>query len=149
MKKIILMSVLTLSILSYSISSSASKLLGVEVTYIKGTKEWNATKTAVECIGKGVCEFTIKGGIGLAYQSGGDGIGTLGFTEDGKFGLLVPTDVASDPYWKETFSNGTLYIGKDITISNDIKSKLKNCPQYIKAGNYKYKVDKNSILVMF
>ncbi len=149
MKKIILMGFLTIIGLTYSVSSSAFKLLGVEVKYVKGTREWNATKTEAICVGKGMCEITVKGNIGMAYQSGGDGIGTLGFTDGGQFGMTFPKEMLADPYWKETFANGYIYIGKDIELGSDIQSKLKNCPRYIKAGNYKYQIQDGLVLVLF
>lgn len=127
-------------------SASASKIFGIEVKVVKGTKEWNADRTAIECVGKGFCELTIKVSVsGPEPQS----IGTLGWIDDSTFGLSVPASILRDSKWSDTFENGFVTIQKDLLISSDIASQIKNCPSTIKAGKYRYKLDGNSVYVYF
>jgi hypothetical protein len=143
MKKLILMLVVLMGVI---VDVSAIKLFGIEIHVKKGTLEWDATRTFTECVGKGLCEFTIKGSadIGGIYSGG-----TLGFDESGRFGLSLPKELLQDPRWSDTFVRGQVTINKDIYLSNEITSKIRNCPTKIKAGIYSISQEGNFIFIFF
>jgi len=57
MKKLILFLIAFVSIVT---ESSAFRIGGVEFSWKRGKPEWNATKTDVFCVGRGMCTGTIK-----------------------------------------------------------------------------------------
>ena len=127
-------------------SAMASAIIGIQVEVKKGTKEWNADHTEVLCVGKGLCEISIKATIGSpAAQM----IATLGWIDGGSFGLSCPATILRDANWMDTFENGVVIIQQDLAITPDIASQIKNCPSVIKAGKYRYKQDGNSVYVYF
>ena len=53
--------VFILSMLMSIISmESQAKLFGISINFKKGVKEWNATKTETECVGRGLCELSFS-----------------------------------------------------------------------------------------
>lgn len=131
-------------------SNASAKLFGLGVTFKKGTKEWNATKTAADCIGKGLCELVITFDPPLGYYQSGDNVnGLVGNDENGNFGIAFPIEILKDRFWSDTFTGGFLFIGSNIAISNEIKSKVKNCPDLIKSGSYSYRVADGQVIVLF
>lgn len=144
MKKLILMLVVLMGVIVDV--SAGIKLFGIEIHVKKGTLEWDATKTKTECVGKGLCEITIKGGADIGGVFSG---GILGFDESGRFGLSLPKEVLQDPKWSDTFVRGQVTIFKDIYLSNDITSKIRNCPVKIKAGTYSIIQEGNLIFIFF
>lgn len=127
-------------------SATAAKIFGIEVKVVKGTKEWNADRTAIECVGKGFCEITIKATLGGPEPQL---LGTLGWIDGSSFGFSVPASILRDSKWSDTFVNGFVTIQKDVLISPDISSQIKNCPNTIKAGKYRYSVDGGNVYVYF
>ena len=122
-------------------AKDASALFGIKIHFEKGTKQWNADHTVVECVGKGICIFTI--------DVNALSTGTLGWGENGKFGLSTSTSILNDSYWADTFTGGYLTIYKDIVLSTDIISKIRNCPSVVKAGRYKYAIENSELVVYF
>ena len=124
----------------------AASVIGIQVEVKKGTKEWNADRTKVECVGKGICEITITGTIGNASSQL---MGTLGWIDGGTFGLSLPATLLRDANWSDTFVNGFVTIQQDLAITPDIVAKIKNCPRVIKAGKYRYAIEGNEVYVYF
>jgi hypothetical protein len=127
-------------------SVMADTVVGVQVEVKKGTKEWNADRTKTECVGKGLCEFTIGGTVGSSTPQS---LGTLGWINEGTFGLSLPADILRDAKWSDTFVNGYVTIQQDLSITPDVAGKIKNCPRVIKAGKYGYKLDGKAVIVYF
>lgn len=127
-------------------SAEAAKIIGIEIKVVKGTKEWNADHTAIQCVGKGFCELTIRATIGSPEPQL---LGTLGWIDGTSFGFSVPSSVLRDSKWSDTFVNGYVTIQKDLLITPDISSQIKNCPSSIKAGKYRYTVDGGNVYVYF
>lgn len=127
-------------------SAEAAKIFGIEVKVVKGTKEWNADRTVIECVGKGFCELTIKATVSSPEPQL---IGTLGWIDGTNFGFSVSSTILRDSKWSDTFVNGFITIQKDLVISPDISSQIKNCPSTIKAGKYRYTVEGGNVYVYF
>ncbi len=145
MKKLMMIFSLILSVVVYSQQAHA-KLLGIEIRFEKGTKQWNADRTETKCEGKGICIIVIKGNVGLNEN---EMAGTLGFDENNRFGMLVSADQIRSSQWGDTFVDGVLTIYKDITLGSDIREKLRNCPSTIPAGKYRYTVENGSATILF
>ncbi len=47
----------------------ADTVVGIQVEVKKGTKEWNADRTKTECVGKGLCEFTLAAPLVLQHPN--------------------------------------------------------------------------------
>lgn len=124
----------------------ATTVVGIQVEVKKGTKEWNADHTLTQCVGKGLCEITIKGTIGGSEPSL---VATLGWIDGGSFGMSIPASILKDKQWADTFVNGEVTIQQDILLTPDITGQIKQCPTSIKAGRYRYKVDGNVVYVFF
>ncbi len=120
---------------------NASALFGIKIHYERGAKEWNAAHTEAVCIGRGICEFKITGNA--------MNVGTLGNGENNRFGFATSKDVLRNTFWAETFNGGYLFIDKDIELSTDIISKIRNCPRIIKAGKYPYTIEGTELVVYF
>ena len=146
MKKLILMLAVLMASITENVQANFIKLGGVEVHVERGKKEWNADHTATFCVGKGICVFTIKANIDIG-QSVSTGI--LGNDQNGRFGLAMPAESIRNSYWSETFIDGTLTIYQDITLDNEIRAKIRNCPATIAAGRYKYIVEDGTAIVYF
>jgi hypothetical protein len=147
MKKLFLLGCLLMSAMLQT--AFAMKIAGVKISIERGTKEWNADRTAAVCIGRGLCILLIEANVELGSVTSGSCVGELGYTEDGKFGLMLPSAVLTDKHCQETFAGGSVYIGKDIELGQDIRGKLKNCPSFIRAGSYRYIQQGNEVLVLF
>lgn len=124
----------------------AGSVFGLEITVKKGTKEWNADKTAIECVGKGLCEITIKGTIGGSTPQS---LGTLGRTADGRLALSLPASILRDRNWSDTFVGGYVDLTQELLITPDIASSIKNCPSKIKAGRYAYQTIGQELVLYF
>ncbi|MBK7764091.1 MAG: hypothetical protein IPI46_12230 [Bacteroidetes bacterium] len=148
MKKLLFMIGLGIVSSMYVNSVTASILgIGIKVSYEKGTMEWNADKTKTYCVGKGVCRLEVSADVPLGIYDGGIAVGIIGYSENGQFCMVFPKSILSNSEWAETFQNGRLYVGKDIILNSTVRSKLKNCPMLIKAGNYNYSVIDNEVLI--
>lgn len=133
---------MSLLVVSFTlIAIDASALFGIKIKFEKGSKEWNADHTKTECVGKGLCTISI--------DVDALNVGTLGWGENGRFGLSTSKNILSDRFWSDTFCDGYLTIYKDIILSTDIVSKIKNCPPIIKAGKYKYTIENSELVVYF
>lgn len=147
MKRILLSLLAVVLMTSISLQSHALiKLLGLEVEVEKGTKEWNADKTDTKCVGKGLCYIKVKGNGGLLSTFGTKG--TLGFTEDGRFGIAFAAANLPKEIWGDTFVGGTVTINKDIDLSG-VQTLLRGCPSAIHSGTYRYVVDGEQIVLFF
>lgn len=144
MKKFLLL-VCTIGLFTTN-TTIAGAVIGIQVEVKKGTKEWNADRTNVECVGKGICEITITGTIA---SSSPQLLGTLGWIDGTLFGLSLPATILRDANWSDTFVDGYVTIQKDLSITPDIAAKIKNCPRVIKAGKYRYKLDGSEVNVYF
>ena len=123
----------------------AINIIGVEVQIVKGTREWNADKTATLCVGKGICEIIFKGSTPLSLLHTN---GTLGRDDRNRLLLRVPSSILNDSQWSDTFVRGKVGIYQDIRISSDIAAKVKDCPNVIKAGQYTYEKVGNDVLIV-
>ena len=137
MKKVIF-SVVTILCLSFSYSSFA--IFGISISFEKGTKEWNGDHTSAECIGRGLCKFTIS-----ALQQPPTTIGTV---QSGNLGFIVTQDFFNSETMQDYLVNGRLHIGAPIELSDDIKRELAKMGfdniDAIKAGDYGYKMVKDT-----
>ncbi|HEY9178090.1 MAG TPA: hypothetical protein VIN07_10385 [Flavipsychrobacter sp.] len=70
MKKVILILTCFLSVFLVSKDSYALKIFGIEIKYERGIKEWNADRTATECVSRGMCSLTIGGSGGISARLG-------------------------------------------------------------------------------
>jgi hypothetical protein len=146
MKKLIMMFCIAFAGMMISETATA-EIVGVTVTYKRGIREWDATRTKTECVGRGLCEVSVGGTIGGSGSI--VGVGTLGFDENKRFALSFSADILRDPNWKDTFVDGILTVTQDVLIDRDIIRKLPNCPPVIKPGRYKYVVNGNEAIVYF
>jgi hypothetical protein len=136
MKKVIF-SVVTILCICFSYSSFA--IFGISINFKKGTKEWNGDHTGTECVGRGICEFTISA---LAQTPT-----TLGPVQSGNLGFSVTQDFFNSEKMQDYLVNGRLHIGATIELTEDVKRELAKMGfdniDVIKAGDYGYKLVKD------
>ncbi|MGI9190748.1 MAG: hypothetical protein ACR2IL_01410 [Chitinophagaceae bacterium] len=145
MKKLFFLFVAMLGLFT-DYAAYAGPVFGLEVRIVRGRKEWNADKTSLECVGRGICEIIIKGTIG---SSAPQSLGTLGRTDDGRLALSLPASILSDRTWSDTFVRGYVDLEQELLITPDIASKIKNCPSKIKVGRYAYKQVGDYVVLYF
>lgn len=145
MKKLFFLFIALVSLFADHVAVAAS-VVGLEITVKKGTKEWNADKTNIECVGKGLCEITIKGTIG---GSAPQAVGTLGRTVDGRLALSLPASILRDRNWTDTFEGGYVTLTQELLITPDIAAAIKNCPSKIKSGRYAYQSMGQELVLYF
>lgn len=145
MKKLFFLFVAMLGLFT-DYAAYAGPVFGLEVKVVRGRKEWNADKTAILCVGRGLCEITIKGTISSAAP---ESLGTLGRADDGRLALSLPASILSDRNWAETFVRGYVDLEQELLITPDIASKIKNCPIKIMVGRYAYKQVGDYVVLYF
>lgn len=157
MKKIFLMMVMMISI---TYSSMAFKIGGIEFSWKRGKPEWNATKTDVGCVGKGMCTGTIKftGDVSLIKLTP-DGSEEFDITGNNfssnlvNFNGQLAIEFSKNYYnsFRDDFSNGMFDINGEININSTVAKTLGyNGSTKFAAGKYKVYQDKktNTILVL-
>jgi hypothetical protein len=133
MKKIVLaLTVVAVSAVSFQ-SQAAIKLLGFELSFEKGTKEWNADKTASECIGRGICKISVKANA-LTFN------GNIGIDEEGHL-ILVPNADFNKRFSKE-LAEGNYPVSELKFQSGDLQSVGIQEALIVPSGKYPTKYDK-------
>lgn len=130
MKKVFLLAALIFPMLIISSNCYAVKIFGVEITYKRGTKEWNGDHTSTECVGRGLCELTIKGGIEAMSFSGQ--LGSI----DGKLVLSIPETYYEK--YPEDFEGNIFSVNGEIVVPAEEAAKIKlNGEIVVRPGKYK------------
>ncbi|RYD53316.1 MAG: hypothetical protein EOP52_04020 [Sphingobacteriales bacterium] len=134
MKKIVLaLGLMAVSAMSYQ-AQAAIKLFGFEVSFEKGSKEWNADRTSAECIGKGLCKISVRADA-LSFK------GNIGIDDEGRV-IFVPGTEFNKSFPKE-LASGSYPVSELKFQANELSSIGIRESLVIPTGNYPTRYDKD------
>lgn len=151
MKKLILS---LCALVCFITDSSAFRIGGVEFSWKRGKPEWNATKTDVFCVGRGMCTGTIKFDISTtATNKTPDGSELFDIEHnqfsanlvnyEGKLAIEVSRRFYNS--FQSDFTGNFFEINGDINIDIDTMKRIGfTSSRIIRSGKYQFKIDPTS-----